>query len=108
MAKKKAKRAEKAGREQAGRWTVRGVPVALQRAAMEAARARGLTLGQWLARLLEEGIARDAPSGAPATRWAETIEARLARLEAQLGGSGSADADTAAGAAPSGSARGDG
>ncbi len=84
MAKKKAKRGEKPAR--AARWTVRGVPPRLQKAAGEAARAQGLTLGQWLSRLLEEGTARDAPNGGgPATSWAEAIEARLARLEARLG-----------------------
>ncbi len=84
MAKKKAKRGEKPAR--AARWTVRGVPPRLQKAAGEAARAQGLTLGQWLSRLLEEGTARDAPNGAgPATSWAEAIEARLARLEARIG-----------------------
>lgn len=84
MAKKKAKRGEKPARS--ARWTVRGVPPRLQKAAGEAARARGLTLGQWLCRLLEEGTARDAPNGGgPATSWAEAIEARLARLEARLG-----------------------
>ncbi len=62
------------------------MPPRLQKAAGEAARARGLTLGQWLSRLLEEGTARDAPDGAgPVTSWAAQIEARLARLEARLG-----------------------
>ena len=93
MAKKKAKRGEKPART--ARWTVRGVPPRLQKAAGDAARAQGLTLGQWLTRLLEEGTARDAPNGAgPATSWAEAIEARLARLEARLG------EPTAAGDAP--------
>lgn len=90
MAKKKTKRGEKPQR--ATRWTVRGIPVRLQKAAGEAARAQGLTLGQWLARLLEEGVARDAPVGAPSTGWAEAIEARLARLEARLDGAAGGEA----------------
>lgn len=84
MAKKKVKRAERTPR--APRWTVRGVPSRLQKAAGDAARAQGLTLGQWLSRLLEEGVARDAPDGGgAATGWAAAIEARLARLEERLG-----------------------
>lgn len=84
MAKKKVKRADRSPR--APRWTVRGVPSRLQKAAGDAARAQGLTLGQWLCRLLEEGVARDAPDGGgPATSWAAAIEARLARLEERLG-----------------------
>ncbi|MCS7268588.1 MAG: hypothetical protein NZ704_11090 [Geminicoccaceae bacterium] len=111
MAKKKAKRADKPSRERGARWTVRGVPVELQRGAVAAARARGLTLGQWLSALLEEGIARDAPEGSPVTSWAASLEARLARLEARLvaGEPGRARREEEAGdtAAVSGSARAD-
>lgn len=94
MAKKKVKRSDRPAR--AARWTVRGVPSKLQKAAGDAARSQGLTLGQWLSRLLEEGVARDAPNGnGPATSWAAAIEARLARLEERLGEPVAADKGTA-------------
>lgn len=83
------------------RWTVRGVPAGLQKAAGDAARARGLTLGQWLAEALEGAVGRDAPgpAGAAATAgWRETIERRLDRLEREVfaGTSASAAAEPAA------------
>jgi hypothetical protein len=84
---KRAKRAAKTGPDKASRWTVRGVAVPLQRAASEAARARGQTLGQWLSEVVEGALA-DAPglaSASAAAGWREAIEARLARLEDVVG-----------------------
>jgi hypothetical protein len=64
------------------RWTVRGVPPKLQKAAGDAARARGLTLGQWLSGVLGAALAqRKAPVEAT-ERWEEAFERRLVRLEA--------------------------
>ena len=81
MAKKgkKNERTEEDGK--AGRWTVRGVPTELQKAAGDAARARGLTLGQWLTEALEAGVSRDAPPATAAMGWTGAIEQRLQRLE---------------------------
>lgn len=84
---KKAKRTPKPGMESASRWTVRGVAVPLQRAASEAARAEGKTLGQWLSEVVDAALA-DAPSRLPAATaagWREAIEARLGRLEDVVG-----------------------
>lgn len=81
MAKKDKKPAKAAPRET--RWTVRGVPVKLQRAAGDAARARGQTLGQWLAAVLAEAVMHDNPGHAEPS-WMEAMEQRLARLEAAL------------------------
>lgn len=63
------------------RWTVRGVAGPLQKAAAEAARAEGLTLGIWVTRLVEAAVAGRESSPATAA-WRDAIEARLARLEA--------------------------
>ena len=83
---KKADKTVKPGRPaKADRWTVRGVPARLQKAAGDAARARGLTLGQWLSEALTAALPRTARAPAQATeRWEETIERRLARLEAAV------------------------
>lgn len=83
MAKRKATAAARAGSDRGSRWTVRGVPPKMQRAAGDAARARGLTLGQWLTELLGGAVDADALA-APATAatgWSEAIERRLERLE---------------------------
>jgi hypothetical protein len=65
------------------RWTVRGVPAKLQKAAGDAARAKGLTLGQWLSEVLGSALPRRGVVPAEATqRWEEAVEQRLARLEA--------------------------
>jgi hypothetical protein len=55
----------------------------MQRAAGDAARARGLTLGQWLTELLGGAVDADAPvtPATAATGWSEAIERRLDRLE---------------------------
>ena len=76
-----AKRAEKGQRalkgERSARWTVRGVEPRLQRAAGDAARARGLTLGHWL-----NAVLADVTAGTPPAPILDaTTEARLARLE---------------------------
>ena len=66
------------------RWTVRGVPPKLQKAAGDAARARGMTLGQWLSGVLGAALPqRKAPAEAT-ERWEEAIERRLTRLEAAV------------------------
>ena len=67
------------------RWTVRGVPAKLQKAAGDAARARGLTLGQWLGEVLSSALPRRGRAPAEATeRWEQAVEHRLARLEAAV------------------------
>ena len=64
------------------RWTVRGVPTKLQKAAGDAARARGLTLGQWLGEVLSSALPQRGVAPAEVTeRWEQAIEQRLARLE---------------------------
>ena len=82
---KKEKRAVKAGADKAARWTVRGVPSRLQKAAGDVARSNGKTLGQWLSGVVETALA-NAPEAAAAAAngWRETIEARLAKLEAAV------------------------
>ena len=79
-----------------GRWTVRGVPSALQKAAGDAARARGLTLGQWLTEVVEAAAGQGAAASpaAAAAGWTEAIERRLDRLEREV--FAAAAADTAA------------
>ena len=81
MAKKGRRVARPASANKDGRWTVRGVPVELQKAAGDAARARGLTLGRWLTEALAACVARDAPPATAAMGWTEAIEQRLLRLE---------------------------
>lgn len=66
------------------RWTVRGVAGPLQKAAADAARAEGLTLGVWVTRLVEAAVAGRESSPATAV-WRDAIEARVARLEAAAG-----------------------
>ena len=81
-----AKRTERGAKPEKGpkadRWTVRGVSTKLQKAAGDAARARGLTLGQWLSEVLTAALPerRRAPAEA-ATQWEQAIEQRLVRLE---------------------------
>jgi hypothetical protein len=84
MAKKQKRpvRPAKATVVRTSRWTVRGVPGELQKAAGDAARARGMTLGQWLTELLD-GATHGEP-GASTSSWAAAIESRLDRLEAAL------------------------
>jgi hypothetical protein len=91
---------KRAAAEQGSRWTVRGVPADLQKAAGDAARARGLTLGQWLTEALEAAVGRDAPHAAAAPAgWTDAIERRLERLERAVFPEATATA-AAAGAAP--------
>jgi hypothetical protein len=66
------------------RWTVRGVAGPLQKAAADAAREEGLTLGAWVTRLVDAAVAGRESSPATAA-WREAIEARVARLEAAAG-----------------------
>lgn len=84
-----AKKSERTGKPEKAskgeRWTVRGVPTKLQKAAGDAARARGLTLGQWLSEVLAGALPKRARAPAEAAaRWEEAIERRLARLEAAV------------------------
>lgn len=82
-----AKKTERAARpvKKTDRWTVRGVPARLQKAAGDAARARGLTLGQWLGEVLSSALPRRGAAPAEVTeRWEQAIEQRLARLEAAV------------------------
>jgi hypothetical protein len=90
MARKsdKGAKAARGGSGKTGRWTVRGVPVRLQRAAANAARAEGKTVGQWLTQLLAAETARAGVPSAPVEGWGETIERRLERLEQALFGEG--------------------
>jgi hypothetical protein len=75
---------------------VRGVAAPLQKAAGDAARARGLTLGQWLSGVVEAAVA-DQPEAAAATGWRAGIDARFDALEARLGRLEAALAETANG-----------
>ncbi|MEK0085021.1 hypothetical protein [Benzoatithermus flavus] len=84
-----AKKAERTGKPEkprrGDRWTVRGVPAKLQKAAGDAARARGLTLGQWLSEVLTAALPqRKALPAEAAERWEQAVERRLARLEAAV------------------------
>jgi hypothetical protein len=81
MPRKTERIAKPAKPQKSDRWTVRGVPPKLQKAAGDAARARGLTLGQWLSGVLGAALPqRKAPVEAT-ERWEEAVERRLARLE---------------------------
>lgn len=81
---KKDRKVEKPGKGE--RWTVRGVSADLQRAAGDAARARGMTLGQWLSEVVSEATRRSAQSSEElASSWERSIEERLARLEQARG-----------------------
>lgn len=84
----KKKKAPKPVRQRDGRWTIRGVPVHLQKAAGDAARARQMTLGQWLAEAVGYTLSRDGTEVPPPAEWRDVIEGRLARLEAVLAASG--------------------
>jgi hypothetical protein len=66
------------------RWTVRGVPSRLQKAAAACARSEGLTMGAWLSRLLEQAVAGHVEASEPPTDWRRLIESRLERLEEML------------------------
>ena len=84
-----AKRTERGGKPEkphkGDRWTVRGVSTKLQKAAGDAARARGLTLGQWLSEVLAGALPQRARAPAEAAaQWEQAIERRLARLEAAV------------------------
>lgn len=82
-----AKKAERVVKpvKKSDRWTVRGVPAKLQKAAGDAARARGLTLGQWLGEVLSSALPRRGNAPVEATeRWEQAVEQRLARLEATV------------------------
>jgi hypothetical protein len=100
-----AKKAERAAKpvSKTDRWTVRGVPSKLQKAAGDAARAQGLTLGQWLSNVLSSALPRRGAAPAEAThRWEEAVEQRLSLLEAMvLGNERSATGATAEAARPS-------
>ena len=71
--------------EQGDRWTVRGVPARLQKAAAEAAWAADLTMGAWLSQLVEDAVAGTLPPTEPSTiERFEAIERRLERVEKSL------------------------
>ena len=82
---KKGKKVDRAsgsaGADRAGRWTVRGVAAGLQKAAGDAARARDLTLGQWLTEVVEDALGGAGARPSAAAGWSEAIERRLDRLE---------------------------
>lgn len=86
MRKKAERVARPAKVEKSDRWTVRGVPAKLQKAAGDAARARGMTLGQWLSGVLATALPQRPASIQieAAERWEEAIERRVARLEAMV------------------------
>lgn len=82
---KKAERLIKPAKSEKGdRWTVRGVPARLQKAAGDAARARGLTLGRWLSDVLVSATARSVRQPTNGSTLDDSIEQRLARLEAEV------------------------
>ena len=104
-----AKKAERVMRpvkaQKTDRWTVRGVPAKLQKAAGDAARARGMTLGQWLSGVLTTALPqrRTAVPAEATERWEEAIERRVSRLEGLVldGEAKRPDAAAAAAARPS-------
>lgn len=84
-----AKRTERTGKpakaQKGDRWTVRGVSAKLQKSAGDAARARGLTLGQWLSEVLTTALAQRTRAPAEAAEeWGQAVERRLTRLEAEV------------------------
>lgn len=83
---KKTERGSRPDKTRKGdRWTVRGVPARLQKAAGDAARARGLTLGQWLSEVLTTALPqRTRISAEAAEQWERAVERRLDRLEAAV------------------------
>lgn len=68
-------------KDDAARWTVRGVPQGLQKAAGSAARAEGVPVGVWLSALLARAVADRPP---PTEEWRTAVERRLTRLESVL------------------------
>jgi hypothetical protein len=83
------------------RWTVRGVSTRLQKAAGDAARARGLTLGQWLSEVLGSALAQRVRAASEGSeQWEQGVERRLARLEAAVFEESTARPDAALAAAP--------
>ena len=100
MAKKAVRGARPAKSPKGDRWTVRGVPSGLQKAAGDAARAKGLTLGQWLCEVLSEALPRRAQVPAEAAQaWEAAIERRLSRLETAVLGESAGASGTATAAA---------
>jgi hypothetical protein len=97
MAKKQKKTAKRTTDPSKGavRWTIRGVPSRLQRAAGDAARARGLTLGQWVSQALDEALDRNTvASNGESNPWVLAMEERVARLEARILARDAAEAAT--------------
>jgi hypothetical protein len=99
-----AKRTDRAGKPEKApkgdRWTVRGVPGKLQKGAGDAARARGLTLGQWLSEVLTVALARRAREPVEAAEaWEQAVERRLSRLETSVFHGDAVRSDAAAEAA---------
>ncbi len=85
---KKAKRAAAADDgpvTKTDRWTVRGVPAALQKAAGDAARLEGVTLGRWLTAALERTLVTSGHRAGQGQAWRDEVETRLVRLERALG-----------------------
>lgn len=100
MPKKTARVVKTAKLEKGERWTVRGVPTRLQKAAGDAARAKGLTLGQWLCEVLSDALPKRAQASAEAAEaWEQAIERRLARLEVAVLGESAVPPEVAAAAA---------
>ena len=62
------------------RWTIRGIPADLQRAAADAAKAQGRTLGRWVADAINAALA----GGQPADERQTGDAARLVHLEGQI------------------------
>lgn len=98
---KKTERSGKLDKAPKGdRWTVRGVSAKLQKAAGDAARARGLTLGQWLSEVLTTALPQRARGSAEAAEaWEMAIERRVARLEAAMLDPNAANTERASAAA---------
>ena len=85
MAKRPERIAKTVKPAKGDRWTVRGVSARLQKSAGDAARARGLTLGQWLSEVLSSSLAaRERAPAVGAQTWEQAIERRLVRLEAAV------------------------
>lgn len=74
--------------DQISQWTIKAIPVSIRNAAITAARAEGLTTGQWLERTIRDRLAGGTSSPAPAStrELAELLSASAAFASAMATG----------------------
>ena len=69
--------------EQKQIWAVRGIPMETRSAAMSTARRADMTLGEWLAKVVNEAVVtQNSTRNVPAPRIEEVLNKMLERLEA--------------------------